>query len=204
MILKKSKDFGQASQFVKVDKYTFIRNTIFIFVLFLILLFSIYFNYEDDGGDHFIVIGQGFVSLITLFFILTESRFFENSWLADRYETLTSNTVEMQKVEQALLENEYYLSNEISLKSLSEKLKVGSNTLSKVINSESEMNFNDYINQKRIEKAKTRLLDNTYSHLTIEAVGNSVGFNSKSAFYSAFKKHTNTSPSTFVKENKAR
>ena len=61
------------------------------------------------------------------------------------------------------------------------------------------MNFNDFINQYRVEEAKIRLVDPEYSNLTVAAIGNSVGFTSKSAFYSAFKKHTQLSPSAFIK-----
>ncbi|MEM1337736.1 MAG: helix-turn-helix domain-containing protein [Bacteroidota bacterium] len=202
LVVKKSKSGVTATKFIRVNKYIFSRNTIFVFIVFFALLFLVYSRYDDDGGDHFIVLGQGLVTLITFFFILSESRFFENSWIAEKYETLTVNEVDLQKIEGILLENNYFISTEISLKSLAKKLDVGQNTLSKTINSESGMNFNDYINQKRVNEAKKRLLAQEYEHLTIEAIGNSVGFNSKSAFYTAFKKHTNTSPSAFVRENK--
>ncbi|MEM6542112.1 MAG: helix-turn-helix domain-containing protein, partial [Bacteroidota bacterium] len=193
LVVKKSKSGVTATKFIRVNKYIFSRNTIFVFIVFFALLFLVYSRYDDDGGDHFIVLGQGLVTLITFFFILSESRFFENSWIAEKYETLTVNEVDLQKIEGILLENNYFISTEISLKSLAKKLDVGQNTLYKTINSESVMNFNDYINQKRVNEAKKRLLAQEYEHLTIEASGNSVGFNSKSAFYTAFKKHTITS-----------
>lgn len=202
LVVKKSKSGIKATRFIRVNKYVFSRNTIIVFIVFFVLLFLVYSRYEDDGGDHFIVLGQFMVTLVTLFFILSESRFFENSWIAEKYETLTVTEVDFQKIENILLENKYFVSSEISLKSLAKKLSVGQNTLSKTINSESGMNFNDYINQKRVNEAKKRLLTQEYKHLTVEAIGNSVGFNSKSAFYAAFKKHANTSPSAFIKENK--
>ncbi|NKI31612.1 helix-turn-helix domain-containing protein [Croceivirga thetidis] len=201
LVIKKSKASGKPTKFIRVDKYVFSRNTILVFIVFFVLLFFVYASYEDDGGDHFIVMGQCMVTLVTLFFILSESRFFENSWIAEKYETLTSGEIELDKIEQALLKDNYFLSSTLSLKSLAIELNIGPNTLSKTINSEFGMNFNDYINKKRIAEAKERLVSKEYDHLTIEAIGNSVGFNSKSAFYTAFKRHANTSPSAFVKEH---
>jgi len=50
--------------------------------------------------------------------------------------------------------------------------------------------------------AQERLLDDEFKHLTVEAVGQSVGFKSKSAFYNAFKKYTGQSPSAFMKQKR--
>ena len=122
--------------------------------------------------------------------------------LQKKYETAAANEIDMQIIEENVLADGYYLTNEISLKTLASKLEVGQNALSKTINSEFGMNFNDYINQKRVVEAKKRLLNKDFGHLTVEAIGNSVGFNSKSAFYNAFKKHSGTSPSAYVKERK--
>jgi AraC-like DNA-binding protein len=143
------------------------------------------------------------VTVVTLFFILSESRFFENSWIAEKYETLTADEIDLRTIELALDENQFYLSKDLSLKSLATILGISQNALSKTINSTSGMNFNDFVNQKRVNEAKKRLLSKDFEHLTIEAIGNSVGFNSKSAFYAAFKKNTNSSPSAFLKENRS-
>lgn len=183
------------------NRYFFTRNSIIFLVLTFCLAFYVFYTHEDDSGDHYISMTQTVIVYFTTYVLLIESRFFENSWFADKYETSSSNSVEFSLVENLLLKDNYFLNAEISLKTLAEKLEVGKNTLSKVINLNSGMNFNDYINQKRVIEAKKRLLAKEYNHLTIEAIGNSVGFNSKSAFYTAFKKHANTSPSAFVKEN---
>ena len=203
LVIKKSKSGVQATKFIRVNKFIFSRNTIIVFIVFFTLLFLVYANYEDDGGDHFIVLGQAVVTLVTLFFILSESRFFENSWIAEKYETLSADEIDLRTIELALDENQFYLSKDLSLKSLATILGIGQNALSKTINSTSGMNFNDFVNQKRVNEAKKRLLSKDFEHLTIEAIGNSVGFNSKSAFYAAFKKNTNSSPSAFLKENRS-
>lgn len=185
---------------IKVDKYTFSRNTVVIFSCLLIFIFLIFLNYDDDGGDHYIGILQAIITFTTSFFIISESRFFEKSWIADKYETLTSGSILFDDIEKCISEDDRFLNENMSLKNLAEKLDSNTNLVSKLINSETGTNFNDYLNQKRIIIAKDRLIDNKYSHLTIEAIGLSVGFKSKSAFYTAFKKHTSTSPSMFMKQ----
>ncbi|MCK0161520.1 helix-turn-helix domain-containing protein [Allomuricauda sp. F6463D] len=187
---------------VKMDKYVFSRNTVVVFLVLLLSLFLIYMNYEDDGGDHIIGIIQTVTIFITSFFILSESRFFEKSWIADKYETLASNSIEFDTIDNFVTESKYYSHQDVSLKNVAEKLNTNGNTVSKLINSKTGNNFNDYINQKRIALAQKRLMDDEYKHLTVEAVGQSVGFKSKSAFYNAFKKHTGQSPSAFMKQKR--
>ena len=200
VVYNKGKQKKLPTQKVKMDKYVFTRNTVLLLILLLAITFTIYLKYEDDGGDHFIVIFVGSLAFMSSFFVISESRFFENSWIADKYETLTNDSLSFKNIDAYVMENKYFLVQNSSLKGLSEKLETSPNTLSRSINSETGLNFNDYINQKRVDTAKERLLDPSFSNLTIEAIGNSVGFSSKSAFYNAFKKHTGHSPSTFLKQ----
>ena len=55
----------------------------------------------------------------------------------------------------------------------------------------------DFINKYRVEEAKKKLSSRTYKQFTILAIAYEVGFNSKSAFYNAFKKFTDTTPTKF-------
>ncbi len=203
LVLNSRKNRKISAKQIRVDKYAFTRNTMVFLVLLLTLIFVVYLNFEDDAGDHYIVLSMTTITYISSFFILSESRFFENSWLADRYETLTVDSLDIERIESTIMEDSYFLSPELSLKRLSERLEVNSNVVSKTINSELQLNFNDYINQKRVRVAQERLLSADFAHLTVEAIGNSVGFNSKSAFYTAFKKFVGLSPSAFVKQKKA-
>jgi AraC-like DNA-binding protein len=187
---------------IKVDKYAFSRSAVLFFLILLVFIFMIFLNYNDDGGDHYIAIFGTVIIFITSFFIFSESRFFEKSWIADKYETLSTNSLQFEAVEQFLIDTDYYCKQDVSLKNLALELNTNANTVSKLINSKTGMNFNDFINSKRILLAKTRLLDEEFAHLTVEAIGHSVGFRSKSAFYTAFKKHVGSSPSSFMKQKK--
>ncbi len=97
--------------------------------------------------------------------------------------------------------NSAYLDAEFSLEKLASETKISVNKLSHCINLNSGNNFSDFINQFRVEEAKNYLIAPEYVDYTIAAIGLECGFNSKSAFYSAFKKFTKKTPSEFKKEN---
>ncbi|MER3319824.1 MAG: AraC family transcriptional regulator [Allomuricauda sp.] len=202
LVIKTRKKGWVSPKNIKVDKYIFSRNTVIFFFVLMLSLFIIYLNYDDDGGDHIIGIIQTVTIFLTSFFILSESRFFEKSWIAEKYETLASNSIEFENIENFMMESQYYSHQDVTLKKVAEKLETNGNTISKLINSETGVNFNDYINQKRIALSQQRLLDPEFKHLTVEAIGQSVGFKSKSAFYNAFKKHSGQSPSAFMKQKR--
>ena len=77
---------------------------------------------------------------------------------------------------------------------------MGTSSLSKLINGNFEVNFSDYINQLRVEEARKALLNPEFNNYTIVAVGLECGFNSKSTFYTAFRKITGQTPSEFRKQ----
>jgi AraC-like DNA-binding protein len=99
--------------------------------------------------------------------------------------------------------NNRYLDSEFSLEVLASEIKMSTTKVSNIINQNSQFNFSDYINQLRIEKAKTLLIVPKYADYNIEAIGYECGFNSKSTFYLAFKKFTTITPTEFRKQNTA-
>lgn len=85
----------------------------------------------------------------------------------------------------------------LTLPRLAKRLSINSRYLSQIINESLEQNFYDFVNGYRIAEAKRELLDPEKDHYTIEAIAFEVGFNSKAAFYSTFKKQTRMTPSQF-------
>ena len=96
--------------------------------------------------------------------------------------------------------NQKFMDSELSMGSLAAELEISSSHLSKVINNCSGYNFPDYINSLRVEQAKKLLADPEFKDYTIVAIGLECGFNSRSTFYTAFKKFTNITPSEFIKK----
>ncbi len=187
-----------------ITKFDFSKNILVMFFVLILIILTIFLNFENDLGDHYIALVQTLSIFAISFMIVSESRFFEKSWIADKYETLKTQNkdISIADIKHFIENEEYYLKKNASLKELSERLDASPNYISKTINLETEMNFNEFINLYRIRLSKRRLIDEDFKHLTIEAIGNSVGFKSKSAFYNAFKKHTESTPTTFVKNHR--
>ena len=96
-----------------------------------------------------------------------------------------------------MVEHRPYLNPEIRLNDLAELVNAPSHHLSQVINEKFEQNFFEFINGYRVEEAKRLLKDSSFKNYSLTAIGFEVGFNSKSAFYTAFKKLTGTTPAKF-------
>lgn len=106
----------------------------------------------------------------------------------------------MARIEETASRPETFCDPDFSLAELA-KL-VGSNTryVSQAINETKGENFRSYINRFRIREARNRLTnDARYEYLTIQSIGESVGFRSVSNFNIAFKKMTGMTPSLYQK-----
>lgn len=100
-----------------------------------------------------------------------------------------------------MISEKLYLDSSIKLSSLAGRLNTNTSYLSKVINEQSKENFCNYLNQLRIREAQTLLSNPENQYLSIEGIAQTVGFNSKSAFNSAFKKYTSKTPSEYLSES---
>ena len=89
-----------------------------------------------------------------------------------------------------------YSDSSVTLSILSKKTGISPHQLSQVINEEFNMNFSTLINNFRIKEAEFLLLNNG-GEFTIQQIMYDVGFNSKSAFNSAFKKQCGCTPKEF-------
>ncbi len=108
----------------------------------------------------------------------------------------------MLKIEDHMTRTESFINPELTIMDLSEGINEHPKLVSTAINTAGKQNFNSYVNQYRIKKAEVLLKTDKELNLSIEGIGIEVGFNSKSAFYSAFKKFTGTTPTKF-KDNQA-
>jgi AraC-like DNA-binding protein len=98
-------------------------------------------------------------------------------------------------------EHKPYLQSEITLKALSDELKVGSEYLSEIINNDLNKNFFDFINHYRIEEFKNQSKNEKNKHLNIIGLAFNCGFNSKATFNRVFKNSTGLTPSEYINKS---
>ncbi|CAL2055330.1 HTH araC/xylS-type domain-containing protein [Tenacibaculum sp. 190524A05c] len=113
----------------------------------------------------------------------------------NKYET------QFLEIDKFIKSEKIYLQPKYTLQNLSGDLNIGSSTLSATINKNAKKSFVDYINEMRVKQAKKFLLDHKYEGYTIASIGLESGFNSKSAFYDVFKKHTGMTPLAYKNNN---
>lgn len=97
-----------------------------------------------------------------------------------------------QKLESIMNEKSLYRNPNLNLQDLSREINISSHQLSQFLNNNLGKNFTSFVNEFRITEACKIIASN--DKLTLESVGYDVGFNSKSTFFAAFKKHTGTTP----------
>lgn len=102
------------------------------------------------------------------------------------------------RLEKVMQTERAYKDPELKLATLAAKIGVSAHQLSQFLNEELKNNFTAYINGCRIEEACALIAAG--NKLTLEAIGYEVGFNSKSTFFAAFKKHTGMTPLTFQQQ----
>lgn len=93
-----------------------------------------------------------------------------------------------------LLADGVYKDSILTLRKLANKVGVSGHHLSQIINEHTRGNYYDLINGYRLAEAKRLLLEES---LSIIDVAYESGFNSKSAFYSEFKKNTGQTPGQY-------
>jgi AraC-like DNA-binding protein len=91
-----------------------------------------------------------------------------------------------------------FLNPDFNLNTLALELDSTANKVSFVLNEGKNINFNDYVNEHRVEEVKKRLLDERFANYTFLSIALDTGFNSKATFYRVFKAKTGLTPKEFV------
>jgi AraC-like DNA-binding protein len=98
--------------------------------------------------------------------------------------------------------NRFYLDADLSLNSLAKKLGMPIHELSRVINTGLRKNFNDFVNEFRIQDVTRKMKDPKYNHITLLGIAYDCGFNSKTTFNRAFKQILEKSPAEYKAQQK--
>jgi len=95
---------------------------------------------------------------------------------------------------------ELYKDANITMPQIAKILGISAPYLSQLLNDNCHKSFSLFINEYRIEAAKSLLVQE--KKMSMEVIAEQCGFNSQSTFYSTFKKIMTVTPAAFRKENK--
>lgn len=102
-----------------------------------------------------------------------------------------------QNIEKLMNLEKPFTDPNLTLKKLADQTGLKPKELSGLINTAYQKNFYSFVNEYRLDEVKKLLVDKSYDHLTIVAIAEQAGFNSKSTFNSLFKKEVGMTPKEY-------
>jgi len=180
----------------------------FIIIVLIFFITKLYFGMRSDLGGYLVASYVSFMIYVTSYQILNRSDFFDKpgsffSFPSLKYQksSLSEEDKELilTKITKEMEGKNYYTNNLASLSGLAKQINESSHHVSQVINEKLNKNFFELLAFYRVEYAKKLIRDDKKSKLTVEELAELVGYNSKSSFNIAFKKHSLKTPSEYRK-----
>lgn len=184
-------------------KLTWARNQVISLASIVIIFLVIKRTFIHDLGDHILA---GHITLIIYaisFSVISRSKFFheEQAKTVKKYEksSLTTDIQDnvLDKLTEVMNTEKPFLNDSFSLPGLAKMLAVSPHHLSQILNEKLGQSFFDYTATYRIKEAQQLLGSPEHAHIKIEEIAEMVGYNSKSAFNTSFKKIVGQTPSQF-------
>jgi len=181
-------------------KYLIIGSFAYLLISMIIRLSG----YSGDYNYYMYEVISVFLIILTIKLLLSKDQISNPSIDKIYKKSNLSNSdkrIYISRINYLIDEENLYLKNDLRLRDISEKLEIPEYLISQVINEKVGKSFRDYLNEFRVRAAQVKLSE-SHSKYTIEGIAKDVGFNSRSSFYSAFKKVTNLTPLEYIKDNK--
>jgi AraC-like DNA-binding protein len=111
----------------------------------------------------------------------------------------TETDVDYSKILTFFQDTKIYKNKEINIFMVSNLMQLPYKEVSRLINKNSNKNFNQFVNEFRIEEAKRLLSNPSFDKYNFTGIAEEVGFNSRSSFFTNFKKVEGVTPLEFKK-----
>jgi AraC-like DNA-binding protein len=173
-------------------------GTIQMISAFLIILFVKLMN-ENDYGDHYLAAYIAMTIYFTSFSVIKNSGFFKQASLEGQLKYKASSLTADQQLEllarlkKLMTSEKPFLKSDFCLPDLADQLNTSVHMLSQAINDGLKKSFFEMTAEYRIEEASKLLKEKP--NFKVEEIAESVGYNSKSSFNTAFKKIKGQTPS---------
>lgn len=188
-------------------RLSWLRGIVLISFFTLLTLFVIKLAYDDDRGDPIIASFISLAMYLIMGNLLRRTAFFDQLQ-PEKARYQRSSLQEQDKngiaeqIKRIMEEEKPYLQQGFSLQSLAKQLKVQPHHLTQTLNENLGLTFFELAAQHRIAEAQRLLQAPATRDLTIEDIAERVGYLSKSAFNTAFKKQTGMTPSGWRDQNR--
>ncbi len=107
-------------------------------------------------------------------------------------------TSQIAMLKSYMVDKKPYLNPDLNLIDLAQQLNLSRAKLSAIINAGFSKNFNDFVNEYRVNAFKEALADGKQQKLSLLGIAYECGFNSKATFNRVFKKFTHSSPTEYL------
>ena len=193
--------------------FTFIKYLLFAIIYAYINFFAalvlpllvdkIDYTYSLNSG--MIIIAGAIILFIVMSILLSPELLFDLKEKEKKVgkiikESIEESTEMLNAIESKMMEEKFYLNENFSSQDVLVHFEITRNKLDELLTHIKGLSFADWLNTLRIEYAKNLLL--THNKYTIDAISSMSGFSSRSAFYAAFKKVTNITPTEFIRQAK--
>ena len=111
------------------------------------------------------------------------------------------NKTAIERIQQAMEVEQLYLRHNLNIETFSKKIDMNYREVSTIINNHFGTNFFEFVNEYRVNKAKSMLIDPAFAEKTILYILLECGFNSKSSFHRFFKRYANMTAADFRKQH---
>lgn len=122
--------------------------------------------------------------------------------LGEKYRSSSLKGVEEVKIYaqlRTLMEkDEHFLDPNLTLKTVADLLGTNTKYLSQVVNNQGGCNFQQFVNNYRVETVKEKLASKEYGNLTLFGIALQCGFKNKSTFYKVFKETEGMTPRDYM------
>ncbi|MGA0558967.1 helix-turn-helix domain-containing protein [Larkinella sp. VNQ87] len=185
-----------------------LRVLSWLFALVPLLIILVKPQFQRDVGDYLLATYIAATIYATSFLVMRRSDFFREDKTPEpaadvrkKYErSALSEEIEenlLQKLNRLFDQEKPYLESDLSLPKLAQRLRTSPHHLSQLLNDRLEQSFFDLLATYRVREAQNLLQDSATAHLKIDEIAERVGYNSSSAFHTAFKRLTGQTPAQF-------
>ena len=191
--------------FIKYLLFAIIYAYINFFAALVLPLLVNKIDYTDSINSGMIIIAGAIILFIVMTILLSPELLFDLKEKEKKVgkiikESIEESTEMLNAIESKMIEEKFYLNENFSSQDVLVHFEITRNKLDELLTHLKGLSFADWLNTLRIEYAKNLLL--THNKYTIDAISSMSGYSSRSAFYAAFKKVTNITPTEFIRQAK--